>query len=86
VFTPMPNGAFLNGITRQRVVKLLRADGISVVEATLRYRDFENADEIFATGNASKVMPITRIGERALQPGPLFRKARELYWAFAHGG
>ena len=84
VFTPMPNGAFLNGITRQRVVKLMRADGISVVEPTLRYADFEAADEIFATGNASKVMPVTRIGERALQPGPLFRKARELYWAFAH--
>ena len=86
VFTPMPNGAFLNGITRQRVVKLLRADGVSVVEQTLRYNDFETADEIFATGNASKVMPVTRIGERALQPGPMFRKARELYWAFAHGG
>jgi branched-chain amino acid aminotransferase len=86
VFTPMPNGAFLNGITRQRVIKLLRADGISVVEQTLRYNDFETADEIFATGNASKVMPVTRIGERALQPGPMFRKARELYWAFAHGG
>ena len=43
------------------------------------------ADEIFATGNASKVLPVTRIGERALQPGPLYRKARELYWAFAHG-
>ena len=86
VFTPMPNGAFLNGITRQRVIKLMRADGISVVEQTLRYNDFETADEIFATGNASKVMPVTRIGERALQPGPMFRKARELYWAFAHGG
>ena len=55
-----------------------------MVETVLRYRDFENADEIFATGNASKVLPITRIGERALQPGPLYRKARELYWAFAH--
>ena len=50
----------------------------------LRYADFEAADEIFATGNASKVLPVTRIGERALQPGPLYRKARELYWAFAH--
>ena len=57
-FTPMPNGAFLAGITRQRAIKLMRADGISVVEATLRYKDFETADEIFATGNASKVMPI----------------------------
>jgi branched-chain amino acid aminotransferase len=85
VFTPMPNGAFLNGITRQRIVKLMRDDGISVVETVLRYADFESADEIFASGNASKVMPITRIGERALQPGPLYRKARELYWAYAHG-
>jgi branched-chain amino acid aminotransferase len=84
VFTPMPNGTFLNGITRQRVIGLLRADGVAVMEAVLRYRDFENADEIFASGNASKVMPVTRIGERALQPGPLYRKARELYWAYAH--
>ena len=36
-------------------------------------------------GGLSKVLPITRIGERALQPGPLYRKAREVYWAFAHG-
>jgi branched-chain amino acid aminotransferase len=84
VFTPMPNGTFLNGITRQRVIKLLRDNDVAVVEAVLRYRDFENADEIFATGNASKVLPVTRIGERALQPGPLYRKARELYWAYAH--
>jgi branched-chain amino acid aminotransferase len=84
VFTPVPNGTFLNGITRQRTIKLLRADGIQVVETVLRYRDFETADEIFATGNASKAQPITRIGDRALQPGPMFRRARELYWEFAH--
>jgi branched-chain amino acid aminotransferase len=85
VFTPIPNGTFLAGITRMRTIKLLRADGVEVVETVLKYRDFETADEIFATGNASKQQPITRIGERALQPGPLYRKARELYWAFAHG-
>jgi branched-chain amino acid aminotransferase len=43
------------------------------------------ADEIFSTGNYSKVIPVTRIGERSLQPGPSYRKAREPYWAFAHG-
>jgi branched-chain amino acid aminotransferase len=85
VYTPMPNGTFLNGITRQRVIKLMRAAGVEVVEATLRYRDFEAADEIFASGNASKVVPITRIGEHSLQPGPLYRQARELYWDYAHG-
>jgi branched-chain amino acid aminotransferase len=86
VFTPIPNGTFLNGITRQRMIKLLRADGVNVVEQVLRYRDFESADEIFSTNNASKALPVVRIGERSLQPGPMFRKARELYWAYAHRG
>lgn len=84
VFTPIPNGTFLAGITRMRVIRLMRDAGITVVETVLRYADFETADEIFATGNASKVMPVNRIGQRSLQPGPLYRKARELYWAFAH--
>jgi branched-chain amino acid aminotransferase len=84
VFTPIPNGTFLAGITRRRVIGLLRAAGVEVVETVLRYSDFENADEIFSTGNASKVLPVTRIGERSLQPGPLYRKARALYWEFAH--
>jgi len=84
VFTPIPNGTFLAGITRRRVIGLLREAGVPVTETVMRYADFETADEIFSTGNASKVLPVTRIGERSLQPGPFYRKARELYWAFAH--
>ena len=84
VFTPAPNKTFLDGITRQRVIKLLRDDGVTVIEKTLGYSDFETADEIFSSGNFSKVTPVTRIDQRALQPGPFYRKARELYWAYAH--
>jgi branched-chain amino acid aminotransferase len=84
VKTPEANGTFLNGITRQRVAGLLRQDGITVEETTLRYSDFEQADEIFTSGNYSKVMPVTRIDNTTLQPGPLFRRARELYMDFAH--
>ena len=84
VMTPSPNGTFLNGITRQRVIQLLRDDGVTVLEKTLLYSDFENADEIFSSGNFSKVSPITRIDDRTLQPGPNYRRARELYWAYAH--
>ncbi len=84
VFTPIANGTFLAGITRQRVIGLLRHDGVTVVEKTLAYHDFETADEIFATGNYSKVVPVTRIGDRALPFGPIYTRARELYWAFAH--
>jgi branched-chain amino acid aminotransferase len=84
-YTPAPNGTFLNGITRQRVIKLLRDDGITVIEKTLSYDDFHAADEIFTTGNYSKVTPITRIDDRELKLGPLYQLARALYWAFAHG-
>jgi branched-chain amino acid aminotransferase len=84
VLTPVPNGTFLAGITRQRVIGLLRESGVTVIEKTLRYQDFETADEIFATGNYSKVVPVTRIGDRALPFGPMYAKARKLYWEFAH--
>jgi branched-chain amino acid aminotransferase len=85
VYTPVPNGTFLDGITRQRIISLLRGAGVAVLETTLRYQDFLAADEIFSSGNYSKVAPVTRIDERNLSPGPLYRRARELYWAFAHG-
>ena len=84
VHTPAPNGTFLNGITRQRVIDLLRGDGVSVVESTLSYADFLGADEIFSTGNFAKVAPVIRIDDRPLQPGPFYRRARKLYWEFAH--
>jgi branched-chain amino acid aminotransferase len=84
VFTPEANGTYLAGITRGRLIGLLRDAGCTVVETTLRYADFQNADEIFSTGNYTKVSPITRIDDRNLQPGPFYRKARQLYWDFAH--
>jgi branched-chain amino acid aminotransferase len=84
VFTPVGNGTFLAGITRARVIALLRGCGATVVEKTLRYCDFQSADEIFSTGNYSKVSPVIRIDERSLQPGPFYRRARGLYWEYAH--
>jgi branched-chain amino acid aminotransferase len=84
VRTPVTNGTFLNGVTRQRVIRLLRNDGVPVEECSLTYADFLAADEIFISGNYSKVMPVLKIDERMLQPGPFYSKARRLYWAYAH--
>ena len=85
VLTPVANGTFLDGITRRRVIALLRADGLEVVERTLRYADFEAADEIFSSGNFQKVAPISRIDGRELGIGPVTLRARSLYWDFARG-
>ncbi|MEM9221560.1 MAG: branched-chain amino acid aminotransferase [Pseudomonadota bacterium] len=84
VATPVENGTFLAGITRLRVMELLRAAGLRVEEARLTVADFLDADEIFSTGNYAKVMPVTKIETRALQPGPVYQMARDLYWEYAH--
>jgi branched-chain amino acid aminotransferase len=84
VHTPVANGTFLSGITRRRVIGLLRDAGVEVREATLSYADFLSADEIFSCGNFLKVAPMTRIDDRMLQPGPFYQLARKLYWEFAH--
>ena len=81
---PALNGTFLAGITRRRTIELLRGAGVEVQETTLKVADFTDADEIFSTGNNSKVVAINRIESRQLQPGPMMLKARKLYWDWAH--
>ncbi|MCB9958768.1 MAG: branched-chain amino acid aminotransferase [Rhodospirillaceae bacterium] len=85
VHTPVPNGTFLDGITRQRVIRLLRAEGMEVLERTVSVEDVMTADEVFSTGNYAKLMPITRVEDRDYQPGPVYTRARKLYWDYAHG-
>lgn len=83
ISTPRPNGTFLAGITRRRVMDLLRQDGVEVEETTLTLDDFEDADEIFLTANAAKITPITRYKDRAMGKGQMGVRARALYWDYA---
>lgn len=84
VKTPVANRTFLAGITRARVIGLLRQAGFEVREETLSVDDFMAADEIFTSGNYSKVVGVNRLDGRELQEGPVTRKALEIYmdWAF----
>ena len=84
IHTPTPD-CFLNGITRQRVIKLLRQAGAEVQERVVTPAELLEADEAFATGNATKVLPITRVEGREMPYGPVSRQARALYWAYAKG-
>ncbi|MEQ9811417.1 MAG: branched-chain amino acid aminotransferase [Azospirillaceae bacterium] len=83
VATPVPNGTFLNGVTRRRVIELLRADGVTVEERRVSPDEVAQADEVFSTGNYAKVQAYTRVGDRDLQPGPIYARARALYWDYA---
>ncbi|MEQ8294393.1 MAG: branched-chain amino acid aminotransferase [Roseovarius sp.] len=83
VFTPVPNGTFLSGITRARHIANLRADGVTVHETVMSFDDFHDADEVFLSGNMMKVTPITAFDDTSYQVGPVTRRVRDMYWDWA---
>ena len=84
VATPIANGTFLAGITRLRTMKLLRDAGHEVRETVLTLEDVRDADEVFSTGNANKIMPVVRLDDREYGVGPVASEARSRYWDYAH--
>ncbi|MEM1306563.1 MAG: branched-chain amino acid aminotransferase [Pseudomonadota bacterium] len=83
VRTPQENGTFLAGITRHRSMALLREAGVEGQETTVRMADFLEADEVFSSGNHSKIMPVTRVEDHEMQPGPVTGRVKDLYWEWA---
>lgn len=87
VFTPIPNGTFLAGITRERHMINMKADGMKVHEAVLSFDDFHQADEVFLSGNMMKVTPVAAFDDTTYEIGananPVTRRVREMYWDWA---
>lgn len=87
VFTPIPNGTFLAGITRARHMSNMAAEGIRVHEAVLSFDDFHAADEVFLSGNMMKVTPVKAFDDTVYETGananPVTRRVREMYWDWA---
>ena len=84
IFTPIPNGTFLAGITRARHIKNLRSDGYKVNETIITFKDVHDADEVFMSGNMMKVTPVKSFDETNYQIGPITKQVRSLYWDWAN--
>jgi len=87
VFTPIPNGTFLAGITRERHMINMNADGLKIHETVLSFDDFHDADEVFLSGNMMKVTPVAAFDDTTYEIGananPVTRRVREMYWDWA---
>jgi branched-chain amino acid aminotransferase len=83
VVTPVPNGTFLSGITRARVIALLEEAGVGVAQRSVLPQELDSAIEIFNTGNYGKVTPCVRYESRTLPVGPIATLARDRYMAFS---
>ncbi len=74
----------MNGITRQKVIDLCRANKIPVCERNYSLVDTYSADEAFLTGTFGAQTPVFDIDGRVIgegRPGPVFLRLRQLYKA-----
>ena len=60
IYTPIPD-CFLNGITRQVVIEIAKQNNIKVHESYLEMDFLEGCDEVFLTGTAVEITPVSCI-------------------------
>ena len=70
VHTPLPD-AFLNGITRQTVIGMLKEKGIKVHERHILPAELEDFQQCWLTGTAAEVTPVGQIGDYNFEVGAL---------------
>ena len=78
VHTPMPD-SFLNGLTRQTVIEMLKQRGITVNERHIMPEELEGFEQCWLTGTAAEVTPVGQIGEYNFEVGALTRDISESY-------
>ncbi|MGD9861902.1 MAG: branched-chain amino acid aminotransferase [Pseudodonghicola sp.] len=78
VHTPLPD-CFLNGITRQTVIGMLKDKGIAVHERHIMPEELEGFEQCWLTGTAAEVTPVGQIGDYTFEVGALTRDIAESY-------
>ena len=77
LYSPPLHAGVLEGITMNLVLDLARQAGIAIVRHDLTKHDLYIADEMFLTGTAAEVIPVTKMDGRVIgngEPGPMTRQ------------
>lgn len=78
VHTPTPD-CFLNGITRQTVIALLKEKNIEVIERHIEVSELEEFQQCWLTGTAAEVTPVGSIGDYNFEVGSLTKDIAKQY-------
>ncbi len=85
--TPV-SAALLNGLTRNTIIQLARANGIEVVERDLPREYLYLCDELFMCGTAAEITPIRSVDGRQVgagKPGPLTQRIQSMFFGLFDG-
>ena len=86
LITPPVNASILEGITRATIIELAHDEGIEVVEREVARAELYIADEVFVTGTAAEVCPISEVDDHVIgTPGPITRRMQERFFAATLG-
>lgn len=88
LFTPSIDATFLQGITRDSVIRIAEDLGIPVHEARIPRESLYVADEVFFVGTASEVTPVRSVDHWPIgagRRGPITARIQERYMAIARG-
>ena len=88
ISTPPLSSGILDGITRDSVIKIAKADEISITEANIDREDLYVADEVFMTGTAAEVKSVTEIDNITIgdgKPGKITRRLQNTFLNVAMG-
>lgn len=89
LITPSPSDNILEGITAATVVQIAREElGIETVERTIDRSELYVCDELFMTGTAAHLTPITEVDRRPVGagvPGPITSRLSALFYDIIRG-
>ena len=78
VHTPLPD-CFLNGITRQTVIQILKAKGIDVIERHILPNEMEDFEQCWLTGTAAEITPVGEVDQYNFEVGELTKEISKEY-------
>ena len=84
IHTPIAD-CFLDGITRQTIIKIARDQGINVLEKRIKLEDLNKYQECFVTGTAAEVTPVNQIGNYIFTPGIMCKSLIKKYSLLTNG-
>lgn len=88
LLTPSKSSDILVGITRDSIIKIAANMGLEVMEREVHREELYSAEELFFTGTASEVTPITTVDSRKIgagKPGPITKMLAEKYASAVSG-
>src|SRR5690606_1378533 len=89
IYTPFLSDSALEGITRESAMKVARDMGYEVTERPIPRTELYLADEIFLTGTAAEIVPVTSVDGHVIgdgREGPVTKGIREMYAKIVSAG